>query len=208
MPAQRRRKAAGAILVSLIAHALLLTGLVMGMRIYRAPELPRSIEIEILPELPDQALRSLPLPNIANTAAAAGPRKAVTSPSHAAGPPVFIPPGLTDRSEDTSATNESVDAERLRGLLRGLAGCAAPDAYPLTMDERDACNRRAIQPGKAQFQIDPAKQAAFDADKGRGPFLARTPKNGCAVRVGAQEDPSLAATQGTTTGGISCAWQF
>jgi len=193
----RRRNAASGLAVSLLAHVLMLTALVAGLRIYQPPAPTPPIELQLLPPLDVQRPPLKPVP--LKRAASARPAAPAAPPSASA---VAAEPAA--RPVETPAPSVA-DAEQLRGVLRGLLGCERPAL--LKEGERRACDQRASRPAMALSTVDPDNRARYVAAQNREPFLARKPHNGCVLRVGDQ-DEGTTSQGGSIAAGIACAWSF
>jgi hypothetical protein len=193
----RRRNAAGGLALSLLAHALALTALIAGLRVYQPPAATPPIELQLLPPLFAQRPPVKPVPSKPAASTRAAAPAAPPSASAVAAAPAARP---VETPEPSIA-----NAEQLRGVLRGLLGCDRPAT--LKEDERRACDQRASRPAMALSTVDPDNRARYVAAQNREPFLAKKPHNGCVLRVGDQ-DEGTTSQGGSIAAGIACAWSF
>jgi len=126
-----------------------------------APE-PRVFEVTLL--APTAQPQRTPEPRSAPPAAAADARKVLSAPPGRAAPAT---PPVTTAPEAPGSESQA----RMRSALRSRVGCAAPDAWGLTREERDACLERLAE-GAAEAPYHPPvltdeKQQAFDAAAAR-----------------------------------------
>ncbi|WP_375268920.1 hypothetical protein [Phenylobacterium sp.] len=127
-----------------------------------APE-PRVFEVTLLAPVPRPQLAA-ETRSTAQAGAAGAPTVLSARPGAAA--PATAPV--------TAAVSEAPDAAaqaRFRSALRSRVGCASPEAWGLTQDEREACLERLAQ-GAAEAPYRPPvleedKQRAFDAAAAR-----------------------------------------
>ena len=129
-----------------------------------APE-PRVFEVALL--TPNSRPSPPHAPRRASAAAAvsSGPRDVLSA--RPGSPAPATPPVVSTTEEATDKTTEA----RMRAALRSRIGCAAPEVWGLTAEERDACLERFAQ-GAAEAlyrppALDDRKQQAFDAAAAR-----------------------------------------
>jgi hypothetical protein len=193
----RRRNAASGLVVSLVAHLLVLTALVAGLRTYQPRAATPPIELRILPPWPVQRPPAKPV---------AAKRAASARDSAPAAPPSVSAVAAEPAARPVETPAPSIaDAEQLRGVLRGLLGCDRPAL--LKEEERRACDQRAARPAMALSTVNPDNLARYVAAQNREPFLAKKPHNGCVLRVGDQ-DQGATSQGGSIAAGIACAWSF
>jgi hypothetical protein len=141
------------------------------------------------------------------------PPKAKPNPIHPNLPPVLTQPLSEARPADAvpqaPVPQTPVDeATRLRNALRRGAGCEHADLLGLSAAERQACQDRQAkaQGGGPRLNFDLRGGYA----KNREPFLARTPKNGCAPRLAESDVQAIGQGQQKQnwTASVGCAWSF
>lgn len=198
------RRRGAAVAAAVLAHLLFLLGLMWSLgttpRFYEPPTMSVALVRPWRTETPP--------PIQARHAAAAGPSQVLPhrpeiASAEAAAPTAALP-------VPTAPATEAV-----RNALRGLVGCDHAALAGLSEAERQRCRERlaGARPGdlKDDLGVAPAKRARFAADQaaGKEPLLARTPKNGCHIRVQEEEAsaPGLQPRQ-DWSGGINCAWSF
>jgi len=128
----------------------------------------------------------------------------------------MLPPSQPAPAPTTTPSSEAPVGDAGKAL-RGAMGCSFAAMANLTQDERQHCQDRLVQnrdgePGKT-FGVDPAKQAFFAANAKRTPwwttpFLATTPKKGCAPKVTNQQTVVGGRGMSEWRAGVSCGWSF
>jgi hypothetical protein len=218
--AKRWRVAATALLLALAAH-----GLFVAILVWQRPwaEVRRGevIDVQLMsrPTLSPRARSFPPSPSLhASTAASTRPLQ----PESAKPAPAPVASTLPTQSEPSPATGAPpphVADDGVGNALRGAFGCDFAAVANLTPDERLHCQDRfnAARQGPAaqEFGVAPAKRAIFEANAKRAlwwtePFLATTPKNGCAPKVTNQQImiPGGARTPSDWRAGVSCGKSF
>lgn len=141
------------------------------------------------------------------------PLRRHSAPSRPHLPPVLSQPLTQALPADVvpQAPPPESDA-RVRNALRGIVGCDRATLMQLTPAERQRClDRLAKVPGAGgQLPLNLDKRGDYAGAKNREPFLARTPKNGCAPRVAESDVQAIGQGQQKQnwTASVGCAWSF
>ena len=152
-----------AAMAALVLHGLVALALLSVRPTLPAAPEPRIFEVALVAPV---ARPSRPLRNRPQTARAPARGPGVLSaPSGERAP---LTPSVVSR--DVPDADQAAEA-RMRAALRARVGCASPEAWGLTRNERDACLERLAQ-GAAEAAYRPPviaddKQRAFDAAAAR-----------------------------------------
>jgi hypothetical protein len=181
----KRKRPAVAIVVSLVAHIL-----VLAILASTRPSLtdntvgPPAVSVDLVrPERPEPRRQTSNPPAAGATRGTTHPE----TPPHAPNPREMEANGPPMTPDLPMAPAAPKADERLSAALRGsLLGCAEADAARLTPSERQHCHDAYAQRNREGpvFGVDPKALAVFDANERRAnfmtqPFLSAAPKNGC-----------------------------
>ena len=179
------------LLVSALAHGLVLSALVAGVPVMPPLVEPPTLSVELFaPSTPTETIprpsKAMPdaaSPVLARTPAAP-PRPIATGPSApAAATGVIAPPGF--RARELTGGGDA-----LRQAARDGIGCRNADVLALTKAQRAACDKTLGEKNKnrpAMYAvIDPDKKAAFDGD-------CKKDDDWCLYRTGKGPYPGLFA---------------
>jgi len=160
---QRRPGARARTLVSaalaLVAHLVLITALVVGIRVVHPPpdSPPLVVTLTRLFLAPPKPAPRPVAPPARPPARSAAPAAGTAAPPPAPPPPVALP-------ENGPIDPRLAAAEAVRGALQGVVRCAHPDAFDLSPAERAACARlnRQMAGAPPTYVVDPADHARHD----------------------------------------------
>jgi len=217
--ARTSRRRATALLLATAAHVLLIAALIWQARPWTDEERGSApvIEVRLAPLQTPPQTRSPRHPAAHPPTTAAMPPDSSAPRAVTQAPAAPALPSRESQPETPSAPQApSGDA---RKALRAALGCSFAALANLTPDERQHCQDRFAQnrPGAPvqEFGVAPAKQAIFEANAKRAlwwqqPFLATTPKNGCAPKITNQQVmiPGGAHAPSDWRAGISCGKAF
>jgi len=201
-------------LLALAAHLLFIAALIWQARPWADEERGSTLLID-LPMTPRQTPpRTNARPRPGHHPPTATRPYPVQTPSAAATPAAPLP-GLAETSSPPSEA-ASGDASK---ALRAAFGCSFAALASLSADERQHCQDRLAhgRPGERAQEfavVAPATRAIFDANAKRAlwwrePFLATTPKNGCAPKVTNQQSAVPGGhAMSDWRAGISCGHAF
>ena len=171
-PSKRKSRAA-ALIGSLAVHALLLTGMVAGLRIAVLPDNPPPMQVGLYSSLFD--LRK-PQPRTLPKADSARQRFETPSPLPAPSPEMLRQIGPTNRALPRGPVQRGPMAEVTPFYRDHIPGCGKEDLALMDAEARDRCEKQisaqaVIDNGKMQaadrfatpiLKIDPEKRAQFD----------------------------------------------
>ncbi len=199
----RAHERSAAIGLAVLAHLLLLAGLIWSLKSPPAPaEVVIALDLE--PDARSPRPRRSPLRPSPTAAAQPSPRMAAPAPPDVAPSP--IPPAVV-----APAPPSPLPSAALGAALRRSLGCTNTR---LSETERRDCELRlagATGRGAPLAGVDPLKLQGFAAEqKPREPFLARTPKDNCVPRVQEKDMPGGpgAAPDKDWRAGVACALSF
>jgi hypothetical protein len=188
---KRRRPLVWAIVVSLVAHVLVLGILARQQRVVPMAQAP-TIEVDLVGPTPSTHLPTLPPIHETSPRSDGGASRAPEARTVAkadAAPPVVIPrapaPSVSSPLPLPSPTTAQPGA--LQGALRNSLGCREAILPTLSPEERRKCEDQLadrLAGGGGRYGMDPAKRAAIAAEaREREPFLARIPKDNCVPQL-------------------------
>jgi hypothetical protein len=217
--AKTSRRPATALLLAAAAHFLFIAILIWQARSGGERGSAQVIEVQLAPrQTPAPRIRSLRHPAPHPPAAPATRPASVERPAETQTPAATILPSQETQTQPPSLPSPATSSDASKAL-RAALGCNFAALANLTPDERQRCQARFTQnrPGAPvqEFGVAPAKQAIFEANAKRAlwwqePFLATTPKNGCAPKITNQQIviPGGAHAPSDWRAGVSCGWSF
>jgi len=216
--ARAGRWRAAALLVALAAHFLFIAILAWQARPWTDEERGPApvIELQVAPRLtPRTVSPPHPAHPLGPSATRPYPVERSTEPQTPAAP---APPSPERPAETPSSPSEAAGGDA-RQALRAAFGCGFAALANLTADERQHCQDRLTQGRRGERPqefavVAPATRAIFEANAKRAlwwqqPFLATTPKNGCAPKVTNQQSAVPGGhAMSDWRAGISCGHAF
>jgi len=192
-PRRRGRATPWIVLVSTIAHLLVMGGLAAGVRVMPQRVEPPVLSVELLrPVRPDTPATSPARPSPAARTAQAVARSSAPVGLRGAAPafPPVPPTSATAAPSGFRAQGLTGGGQALREATRAGLGCRNADELALTKAERAVCAETLGEKNKnrpAMYAvIDPAKKAAFDGD-------CRKDDDWCLYRTGKGPYPGILA---------------
>jgi hypothetical protein len=164
MASKKQRRTAWAMGLSLLAHVLALTGMVVGLKVLRPPPEGRALELRLYPmqeprPRPEPPQRS---PVRRNFAAPFQRRQAPQPPPEV---PTIAAPETVAPKPDAGLQANGGSKGLLPGL-KGRLGCNDPVAFRLTTEERRTCaeslSRLATGAKPLNLNISASKKAEFE----------------------------------------------
>jgi hypothetical protein len=152
-----------------LLHLLVLTAMVLGLRVIQPPPEDQAVQIELIPPAiprppplrrpapsapaprPAAPIVARPRPPTQAAPAPAAPLPLAPAPARPA-PAPQPPPGYDDRDD------------RFRSGLRVHLGCADPDPFHLTPQEREVCGQKLAEAAKTAKPLVLEPPEAKDAD--------------------------------------------
>lgn len=189
--------------MAVLAHMLLLAGLLWDLRASPAPP-ERVIALDLEPDTRSPRPYRTPVQPLPAAAGQPAARQALAAPPDVA--PSLLPPAPT-----AVAPPSPLPSAALGAALRRSLDCANPR---LSETERRDCQLRlagAPRRGGPLASVDPRKLQGFAAEQApHEPFLARTPKDNCVPRVQEKDMPPGpgAAPDKDWRAGVACALSF
>ena len=165
-PRREGRATPWVVLASTVAHLLVLSGLIAGVRVMPRRVEPPVLSVELVrPVRPDP-----PATSPVRSAPATPTAQAVARPAPGVAPPASPPAPPTSATAPTGFRAQGLTGggQALREAARAGVGCPNADVLALTKAEQAVCDETLGEKNKnrpAMYAvIDPAKKATFDGD--------------------------------------------